>query len=72
MSDKQKQTLKGPARPARGLARLRKIAKHFNAKFTSLVCRDAKDELLSVAIYAEGEEALRLEQWLKRREKKQL
>ena len=59
-----------PTRIVAGLGRLQTVAKHFNAGFASLVCRDAKDQLLSVSIYAEGEDAAALERWLKRREKK--
>jgi hypothetical protein len=56
--------------PEEKLEALKRAAKHFNAGMCSIICRDKNDKLLSVSIYAEGDDAAALEKWLKRREKR--
>jgi hypothetical protein len=50
-------------------AAAKKLADYTNAGLVSLICRDADEKLLSVAVYVEGQEAAALERWLKRRER---
>lgn len=60
MKKKKKKELKAQ----RALDAVRAAATAFNGAQASIVTRDAEGKILSVGVYAEGEAAVSLAQWL--------